>query len=159
MARNTIRRQAPGLFDIDNRLADLTRKGDILHRPDALIDWKGFLTVVDPLLGESNSSRSGGRPAFSSELMLKLLIVQSLYNLSDAQAEFQANDRLSFQRFLGLTLADRVPDQNTIREFRETLVKANGFERLFELFNGQLQSRGLLPKNGSVINRTCDADV
>ena len=154
MARNTIMRQAPGLFDIDNRLAELTKKGDCLQRLDALVTWEMFLPVIDPVFGSANNTTAGGRPAYSSKMMLKLLIVQRLYNLSDAQAEFQASDRLSYQRFLGVTLADPIPDQNSIREFREALVKAGVFNKLFDIFNEQLRGQGLLPKNGSVVDAT-----
>ena len=143
MAQNAIPRRPSELFNIDNCVTYLSHKDDGLHRLDTLSDWKGFVTMVDPVLGESNLSTSGWRPAFPVELMLKILIVQRLYNLSDAQTEFQANDRLSFETFLGLTLADRVPDQNVIWGFREALVNARAFDRLFELFNGQLLRQGL----------------
>ena len=154
MGRNTILRQAPGLFDIDNRLAELTKKGDCLQRLDTLIKWGIFSKVIDPIFGSVNNTASGGRPAYSTELMFKLLVMQRLYNLSDEQAEFQANDRLNYQRFLGVSLADSIPDQNTIREFREALVKAGAFQQLFEIFNKQLREQGLFPKEGSIVDAT-----
>jgi IS5 family transposase len=56
----------------------------------------------------------GGRPPYDAVLMFKILILQSLYTLSDDQTEYQIKDRLSFMRFLGLTLSHRVPDAKTI---------------------------------------------
>lgn len=154
MARNTIDRQAPGLFDIENRLIELTKLGDVLNRLNSLINWDAFVQIVDPILGSANSTQQGGRPAYPTLMLLKLLIIQRLYNLSDEQTQFQACDRFSHQRFLGVTVADRIPDQNTIREFREVLVKANAFDLLFESFSEQLHDKGLLPKEGSIIDAT-----
>jgi IS5 family transposase len=62
--------------------------------------------------------------------------------LSDDQAEFQIQDRLSFMRFLGLDLAERVPDAKTIWLFREQLVQAGAMEDLFSRFDGSLCDGG-----------------
>nr|WP_246046639.1 transposase [Chlorobaculum thiosulfatiphilum] len=64
-------------------------------------------------------------------MMFKLLILQSLYNLSDDQMEYQITDRLSFRRFLGLKSSDKVPDSKTIWKFRETLIQEELIEVLF----------------------------
>ena len=71
----------------------------------------------------SDRSR-GGRPPFDHVLMFKVLILQSSHNLSDERTEYLIRDRLSFMRFLGLGLADTVPDANTIWGFREALTRA-----------------------------------
>jgi IS5 family transposase len=64
--------------------------------------------------------------------MFKVLVLQSLYNLSDERIEFQIRDRLSFMRFLDLTLGDAVPDEKTIWLFREQLTEAGVIKRLFK---------------------------
>ena len=64
-----------------------------------------------------------------------MLVIQSLYGLSDEQTQFQILDRRSFHHFLGLSEADGVPDQNTIREFREKLTQAELFDELFAAFH------------------------
>jgi IS5 family transposase len=69
-----------------------------------------------------------------------MLVLQSLYNLSDEQVEYQVRDRLSFTRFLGLGIEDGIPDGTTLWLFRETLVKAGLIEKLFERF-GQRHDR------------------
>ena len=56
------------------------------------------------------------------------------YNLSEEQTEYQIKDRLSFQKFLGLTLADAVADKNTIWDFKQRLIEAGVMEKLFERF-------------------------
>ena len=93
---------------------ELTKKGDYLHRLDTVINWSMFSKVIEPMLGSVNNTTSGGRPAYSTGMRFKMLIIQRLYNLSNEQAEFQANDRLSYQRVLGVSRADSIPDQNTI---------------------------------------------
>ena len=69
--------------------------------------------TLDAALGRKDRSR-GGRPPLDAVMMFKILVLQALYGLSDEQAEYQVRDRLSFMRFLGLGLGDRVPDRMTI---------------------------------------------
>ena len=66
----------------------------------------------------------GGRPPFDAVLMSKILAIQTLNSLSDEWTEYLINDRLSFMRFLGLGLSDRVPDAKTVWLFRERLTQA-----------------------------------
>jgi len=66
--------------------------------------------------------------------MFRMLVLQSLYNLSDEQVEYQVRDRLSFTRFLWLGIEDSIPDGTTLWLFRETLAKAGLIEKLFERF-------------------------
>ena len=65
----------------------------------------------------------GSRPPFSKLMLLKALLIQSLYNLSGDQLEYQIVDRASFKRFPGLRQSDKVPDSKTFRAFRERLVE------------------------------------
>ena len=74
------------------------------------------------------------------------------YNLSDEQAEYQINDRLSFKEFLGLSSGDRVPDSRTIWLFQENLVKKNLEEKLFEQFRKYLDDLGLYVNEGKIID-------
>ena len=84
--------------------------------------------------------------------MFKILILQSLYNVSDDEIEFQIRDRYSFCRFLGLLPEDRVPDAKTIWLFREQLTKANIMKELFHSFDIQLQLKGLVAKKGQIVD-------
>jgi Transposase domain (DUF772) len=59
----------------------------------------------------------GGRPPYNAVLMFKMRVLQTLYTLSDDQTEYQIRDRLSFMRFLGLALEDRVPDAKTVKSW------------------------------------------
>jgi IS5 family transposase len=80
------------------------------------------------------------------------LVLQALYGLSDAQAEYQIRDRLSFMRFLGLGLGARVPDEKTIWLYRELLVKAGAIEKLFDRFETALEAEGYLAMSGQLVD-------
>jgi IS5 family transposase len=85
-------------------------------------------------------------------LLFKILILQSLYNLSDDTTEFQILDRHSFGRFLGLHISQKVPDATTIWRFREDLVKAGIVEELFATFNAHLRANGFMAMKGQIVD-------
>lgn len=101
-----------GFFDMENRLGRLSEMGDALERINPIIDWEIFRPIIEHALQEARGKAKGpgGRPAFDCILMFKILFLQRLYHLSDDQTEYQINDRLSFMRFLGLWLGDKVVD-------------------------------------------------
>jgi IS5 family transposase len=108
--------RSPGFFDLDDRLAELSAKGDDLECVKALVDFEMFRPALEAAAPRADRSK-GGRPAFDHVLMFKVLILQAIHALSDERMEFLIKDRLSFMRFLGLGLADSVPDANTIWTF------------------------------------------
>ncbi len=116
-------RGQPGFFDVDERMKRLSGLGDHLEAFSGAVDFEMFRADLVTALGYSDRAR-GGRLPFDPVLMFKVLVIQAMDNLSDERAEFLINDRMSFMRFLGLTLADRVPDARTIWLFREKLTKA-----------------------------------
>jgi len=81
-------------------------------------------------------------------MMFKALVIQSLYQLSDQQLEFQITDRSSFKRFLGLTDADKSPDEKTFWAFREALTIHQLIEPLFDIFHAALESKGMFARKG-----------
>src|SRR5579875_1717707 len=81
-----------------------------------------------------------GRCEFSVRLF-KILVIQAANKLSDERTQFLINDRLSFMRFLGLSLSDRVPDARTIWLFREKLTKAGAIQPLFARFYEVLRAK------------------
>jgi IS5 family transposase len=83
-----------------------------------------------------------------------MLVLQSLYNLSDEQVEYQVRDRLSFTRFLGLGLENRIPDGTTLWLFREKLAKADLLAKLFKRFDQHLEAKGYLARGGQMIDAT-----
>jgi IS5 family transposase len=82
--------------------------------------------------------------------MFKILMLQHYYNLSNDQAEYQINDRLSFMRFLDLTIADDIPDSRTVWHFREQITELGLAEELFALFLEELQKSELTVNEGKI---------
>ena len=105
--------RSPGFFDVDERLVELSAKGDDLERVKTLVDFEIFRPVLAAAVPRADRSK-GGRPPFDHVFMFKVLILQTMHALSDERTEFLIKDRLSFMRFLGLGLADTVPDANHV---------------------------------------------
>jgi hypothetical protein len=110
-------------------LAVLSDFGDPLQRLARAIDYEGFRGPLERAMG-SQSAGASGRPSFDRVMMFKILILQRLGDLSDARVEYLINDRLTFQRFLGLRLADKVPSATAIRAFRQGLSRAQVLDDL-----------------------------
>jgi IS5 family transposase len=126
-------RRPAGFFDVEERLAGLSKKGDDLEQLAAVVDFELFRPELERAVPRADRAK-GGRPPFDHVLMFKVLILQTQNNLSDERTEFYLRDRLTWMRFLGLGLGDAVPDANTIWTFREALTKGGAIEQLFELF-------------------------
>lgn len=142
-----------GLFDEEERLKVLSKLGDNLETLNKKINWELFRPILKKAL-QKESKGLGGRPAYDYVMMFKIVILQRLYNISDEQTEYQINDRLSFMRFLGLELKDKVPDAKTIWLFKERLIEAKVSEKLFEKFGKELAKQNLIGKEGTIIDAT-----
>ena len=140
-----------GFWDIDERYARLSKAGDPLEKLDAVVPWDVFRKPLAKALKRSDGAK-GGRPAYDPILMFKILVLQALYNLSDDQAEYVINDRLSFMRFVGLSLGDAVPDAKTIWLFREHLAQAGAIDNLFARFDKHLTKSGYLAMGGQIVD-------
>ena len=128
----------PSFFDEAERLIKLTKLKDPLEALKQHIDFEIFRPQLEAVFSKDKKS-AAGRKAYDVVLMFKILILQRLYNLSDEQAEFQINDRQSFQRFLGMHLGSTVPDFSTVWLFREALTVAEVIKPLFDTgFRGVL---------------------
>jgi IS5 family transposase len=143
----------PGFFDLDERYRALSAAGDALERLARAVDFELFRPQLETALDRSDRSR-GGRPPYDAVLMFKVLVLQTLYTLSDDQTEYQLRDRLSFMRFVGLGLHDPVPDAKTIWLFREQLTRAGAVARLFQRFDTALRDKGLLAMGGQILDAT-----
>jgi transposase, IS5 family len=143
----------PGFFDGDERLEWLSAAGDPLERLAAVVDFELFRGELERALKRSDRAK-GGRPPYDAVLMFKVLVLQTLYTLSDDQTEYQLRDRLSFMRFVGLALHEPVPDAKTIWLYREQLVCAGSLKRLFARFDQVLRERGYLAMGGQIVDAT-----
>jgi len=98
--------------------------------------------------------REGGRPACRVGVLLRVMILQHLYGLSDPQAEEQIKDRLSFQKFVQLDTHESVPDETTLCRFRQRLIECGLHEELLGLLNAQLEARGYIVKRVTLVDAT-----
>lgn len=139
------------LFAAEERVRKLDRLGEPLAALSAHVDFDVLAERVSAKLPEVDRSR-GGRPPFPVKLMVKLLVLKQLYNLSDDQVEYQALDRASFQRFLGLESSSRIPDAKTLWLFQETLRKAGAESVIAAEVQRQLGAAGYIARGGQLID-------
>ena len=125
-------------------------RNDRLDKLNGLVKWYRFEKVLNKIRDEG----SAGRPAYASLLMFKALLLQSLYGLSDAELEDALIDRLSFRRFIGLSLEEHVPDHTTLCRFRNRLIEAGVLEKLFGELDKQLDTAGLILRRGTMLDAT-----
>jgi IS5 family transposase len=140
-----------GFFSETERLELLSKQGDPLERLNKTIEWEIFRAQLKKGFKKIPQG-PGGRPPFDYVMMFKVLVLQRLYNLSDAQMQFQILDRLSFQRFLGMGLHSDVPDEKTIWLFRETLTQEGEIAAIFEKFKKHLEFKGMIAHSGSIVD-------
>jgi IS5 family transposase len=127
------------------------RTAALLDRLSNAVAWE---TLVKPILRlpEYRGGEKGGRPAWPALTMLKCVMLAKWFGLSDPQLEECLKDRLSFRRFAGLSLTDATPDETTFVRFRVRLREANLDRRLFDDTLRQLEKRGLLVKEGTLVD-------
>lgn len=141
-----------GLFDEHFLLERLTKLKDPLVKLDEHIDWNIFAPILDVVFNKPKNSNNVGRSPFDRLMMFKIMILQSLYSLSDDQMEHQITDRRSFMRFLGLKVSDKVPDSKTIWKFCETLIQEEVIEALFYRFNQALDDQSIFAKTAQIVD-------
>lgn len=140
-----------GFFDIEYRLEQLSKCGDPLVKLKEIVPWTSFRNELSKIHDKERKSTAGRKP-YDTVLMFKILILQSLYNLSDEAMEYQVRDRLSFMRFLNLAIEDSVPDARTIWLFREQLKELKLVKKLFTDFDRYLAESGFEAKKGQIID-------
>ena len=141
------------LFGDSDYLEKLSLKGDPLERLEKAVDFECFRPTLNRIFKYDLKNKShGGRPPYDLVLMLKILILQRLYNLSDDAMEYQMIDRISFRRFLKID--DKVPDAKTIWNFRNQLSKSNRGNWLFSAFQEKLESQGMIAHKGQIVDAT-----
>ncbi|GGJ45181.1 hypothetical protein GCM10011320_60750 [Neoroseomonas lacus] len=131
----------PGFFDVEDRLRELSAKGDDFEWIAMLVDFAMFRAELDRAVPRFDCTKGGG-PAFDLVLIFKILLLQAMHGLSNERCGYLIKDRLSFMRCLGLGLADPVPDANTIWTFREALKRAGAVQVLFARFDTTLRAAG-----------------
>lgn len=124
--------------------------GDRLDHLKGLIDWERFRPFFADLFYDDD--KTGGRPHYDEVVMMKVLVLQRFYGLSDQETEFQINDRTSFKNFLGFP--DKIPDYTTIWGLKERMQKNGTLDKIWNELQKQLDSKGLKVKNGVIQDAT-----
>ncbi|MCK9593896.1 MAG: IS5 family transposase [Methanoregula sp.] len=137
-------------FALEERYKRVVELGDKVAEFDTLIQWDRFRPIIGDLY--TNATEQGGRPNFDEILMIKLLVLQSMYGLSDPELERQANDKISFLKFLGFP--EKIPDQSTIWYFRERLIKHKKLDLIWQELQRQENVLGLKIKKGTIQDAT-----
>lgn len=140
------------MFAEENKLQKLSELGDSLERLN-VINWEMFRPELKNALHKERKSNAG-RPPYDCVLLFKTLVLQRIYNLSDDQTEYQINDRMSFMRFLGLSIHSKVPDAKTIWLFKDTLTQSVVIEKLFRQFEKELELKGIVTRRGTIVDAT-----
>ena len=101
-------------------------KGDLLETIKVTVSWGACRASIEAVTGKKAKQRKSiaGRKPYDALLKFKILVLRSLYNLSDEQTESLVRDRLLYRRFLDLDPEDRVFDSTTIRLFCKALVSS-----------------------------------
>jgi IS5 family transposase len=139
-----------GIFESSFAYGRLDKCTDPLLKLNVAIDWELFRAQLESI----RRNEYVGRKAFDVLLMFKILILQSLYNLADDAMEYMIRDRLSFMRFLNLSLTEKIPDAKTIWKFREQLTEVNLIRPLFDKFEEYLKKNGFEAEKGQIIDAT-----
>jgi transposase, IS5 family len=125
-----------------------------LERIAGLLDWVALERLLDGVYASPT-----GRPSYPPLVLLKVLLLESWYGLSDPAMEEALGDRLSFRRFVGLGLDERVPDYSTISRFRSLLAERGLAEAVFAAVAGQLDGLGVTIRAGTLIDATVIASA
>ena len=141
----------PGL--LDGVAVDLggPRTAAFFEKCERHIPWK---KLADSLQGLYDEHDKGGREPWPVILMVKCLMLQKWFGLSDPQLEEQLRDRLSFRRFVGLSLLDNTPDETTFVRFRQRLLARGHGRTIFDAVVKHLESCGLVMNNGTLVDAT-----
>lgn len=135
-----------------SRRKKVSRAVRTLDEIGKMVDWEALVEVVAGL--DRTRGGKGGRPPISFKVKLKMLFLQYTFNLSDEELEDQLIDRLSFQQFVGLGYDEEIPDFTTFWHFKEGLVRNALMDQVFESILGQIESRGLILRRGTIVDAT-----
>jgi len=127
-----------------------TKKKEFLAQIDRIIPWSEWLGMIKP---HYYKGECGNKP-YELELMLRVYLVQNLYDLSDMATMTEVIDSRAFSDFCGVDSSNQVPDGDTIGRFRALLVEHGLQEKLFGQAVQLLSDRGLILKKGTIVDST-----
>ena len=139
------------LSALNDELAQVrTKKKEFLEQIERIVPWGKWVSMIKPCYYKGER---GNKP-YDLELMLRLYLLQNLYNLSDEATVAEAIDSRAFSDFCGVDSSNQVPDGDTLGRFRNILVHNGLQEQLFAQVVTLLQQKGLLLKKGTIVDST-----
>jgi transposase len=135
-----------GLLD---SLMPSSPSNDFLERFDRALDWKPIKVALHRMYPATT-----GHPPHPPLVLFKMSLLAHCYGLSDPQCEALVADRISWRRFAGLGLQDKVPDETTLARFRQRLIQYGLHEKLLGLISRQLEQKGFILKTCTLVDAT-----
>ncbi len=115
-----------------------------------LIDWRPINTLINRYYTKGESAV--GNLAYPGLLLFKMSLLQTWYNLSDYEVEDQVNDRISFSRFVGLSIDSKAPDHSVLSRFRTIMTEKSAYDKLLKALNKQLEKHQIIVNTGALID-------
>lgn len=134
----------------DELLQVRTKKKEFLEQIERIVPWSEWITLIKPCYYKGER---GNKP-YDLELMLRIYLIQNLYDLADEATVSEVIDSRAFSDFCGVESSNQVPDGDTLGRFRNLLIKNNLQEKLFAQVVELLKSKGLILKKGTIVDST-----
>ena len=127
-----------------------THKKEFLEQMNRLIPWGEWVKLVKPCYYKGER---GNKP-YDLELMLRIYVLQMVYNVADMAVAAEVIDSRAFSEFCGVTSSNQVPNGDTIGRFRNILIRNGMQEKLFADVVSRLKTRGLMLMKGTIVDST-----
>ena len=127
-----------------------THKKEFLAQIERIVPWGEWIALIKPCYYKGER---GNKP-YDLERMLRIYLIQNLYDLSDMATMAEVIDSRAFSEFCGVDSSNQVPDGDTLGRFRNLLVKNGLQEKLFAQVVSMLMERGMILKKGTIVDST-----
>lgn len=127
-----------------------TKKKAFLEQINRIIPWGEWIALIQP----SYYKGERGNKPYDLELMLRIYMLQNLYDLSDEGTVAEVIDSRAFSDFCGVDSSNQVPNGDTLGRFRNLLIRNGLQEQLFKQVVVMLMERGLILKKGTIVDST-----
>ena len=134
----------------DELLQVRTKKKEFLEQIEHIVPWGEWITLIKPCYYKGEC---GNKP-YDLELMLRIYLIQNLYDLADEATVSEVIDSRAFSDFCGVDSSNQVPDGDTLGRFRNLLIKNGLQEKLFLQVVEMLKAKGLILKKGTIVDST-----
>ena len=127
-----------------------TKKKEFLEQIERIVPWGEWINLIKPCYYKGER---GNKP-YDLELMLRIYLIQNLYDLADEATVNEVIDSRAFSDFCGVESSNQVPDGDTLGRFRNLLIKNDLQEKLFKQVVELLTKRGLILRKGTIVDST-----